>query len=106
MIQPHLSATTAAAPETAQARRNHFVRGMSRLRHQTDPNHAPSAIRIVQIPTIVSKAQCSIVFEGGLSLGGTESRPVTCVLVLKPTRNESKPAIPIPPLTPLGVQRP
>ena len=32
--------------------------------------------------------------------------PVTCVLVLKPTRNESNPGMPIPPLTPSDVQRP
>ena len=58
------------------------------------------------MPTIVSNAQCSIVLAGGRSSGGTESSPVTCVLVLQPTRNESKPGIPIPPLTPLDVQRP
>ena len=45
----------------------------------------------MQMPTIVSKAQCSIVFAGGRSSGGTVSSPVTCVLVLQPTRNESKP---------------
>ena len=50
--------------------------------------------------------QCSIVLAGGRSSGGTESSPVTCVLVLQPTRNESKPGIPIPPLTPLDVQLP
>ena len=58
------------------------------------------------MPTIVSKAQWSIVLAGGRSSGGTESSPVTCVLVLQPTRNESKPGIPIPPFTPLDVQRP
>ena len=57
-------------------------------------------------PIMVSNAQCSIVFAGGRSSAGTESSPVTCVLVLQPTRNESKPGIPIPPLTPLEVQRP
>src|ERR1044072_3954024 len=106
MIQPHSSATMADTPESAQARRNHFVFGMSRLRHQTKPNHAPSPISNVQIPTIVSKHQCSIVFAGGRSSGGTESSPVTCVLVLQPTRKESKPGMPMPPLTPLEVQRP
>ena len=58
------------------------------------------------MPTIVSNAQCSIVLAGGRSSGGTESSPVTCVLVLQPTRNESSPGIPIPPFTPLDVQRP
>ena len=60
----------------------------------------------MQIPTIVSKAQCSIVLAGGRSSGGTESSPVTCVLVLQPTRNESNPGIPIPPFTPLEVHLP
>ena len=60
----------------------------------------------MQIPTIVSNAQCSIVLAGGRSSGGTESSPVTCVLVLQPTRNESNPGIPIPPLTPLEVHLP
>ena len=93
-------------PETATARRNHFVCGMSRLRHHAHANHSPSRISIEQTPTIVSNAQCSIVLAGGRSSGGTESSPVTCVSVLQPTRNESKPGIPIPPLTPSGVQRP
>ena len=105
-IQPHSSATTARTPETATARRNHFVCGMSRLRHQANDSHAPSAISAEQIPTIVSNAQCSIVLTGGRSSGGTVSSPVTCVSVLKPTRNESKPGMPMPPLTPSGVQRP
>ena len=105
-IQPHSSATIAATPERAHARRNHFVFGMSRRLHQTNPNQAPRPINTVQIPTIVSKLQCSIVFAGGRSLGGTESSPVTCVLLLQPTRNESKPGMPIPPLTPSAVQRP
>src|SRR3954454_15929902 len=106
MIQPHSSATIADTPESAQARRNHFVCGMSRLRHQAQPSQAPRPISSVQIPTIVSKHQCNIVLAGGQSSGGTESSPVTCVLVLQPTRKESKPGIPIPPLTPLEVQRP
>src|SRR4051812_27726186 len=104
MIQPHSSAITDKAPETAQARRNHFAWESSRFRHQRKANHAPSAISIVQMPTIVSKAQCNIVFAGGRSSGDTESSPVTFVLVLQPTRNESKPGMPIPPLTPLAVQ--
>ena len=58
------------------------------------------------MPTIVSNAQCSIVFAGGRSSGGTVSSPVTWVLVLQPTRNESNPGIPMPPLTPSLVQRP
>src|SRR5436305_10047302 len=106
MIQPHSSATIPEMPESAHARRNHFVCGMSRRRHQTNPNHPPSAISIVQMPTIVSKHQCSIVLAGGRSLADTESSPVTCVLVLQPTRSESKPGMPIPPLTPVDVQRP
>ena len=61
---------------------------------------------MVPIPTIVSNAQCSIVLAGGRSSGGTVLRPITFVSVLHPTRNESKPGIPIPPLTPSGVQRP
>ncbi len=60
----------------------------------------------MQIPTIVSNAQCSSVSNGGRSSGGTESSPVTCVLVLQPTRNESNPGIPIPPFTPLEVHLP
>src|SRR3954451_18856411 len=105
-IHPHSSATTAETPETATARRNHLVLGMSRFRHQTNASQAPSAMSAVQIPIIVSKAQCSIVLAGGRSSFGTESRPVTLVSVLHPTRNESKPGMPIPPLTPLDVQRP
>src|SRR6476646_6176917 len=105
-IQPHSSATIEATPETAVARRNHRVWGMSRLRHQLAPSQIPSRLNTEQIPTIVSKAQCSIVFAGGRSSGGTESRPITWVLVLQPTRNESKPGIPIPPLTPLEVHLP
>ena len=58
------------------------------------------------MPTIVSNAQCSIVFAGGRSSGGTLSSPVTLVLVLQPTRKESKPGMPSPSLTPLEVQRP
>ena len=58
------------------------------------------------IPTIVSNAQCSIVLAGGRSSAGTVSSPITFVSVLHPTRNESKPGIPIPPLTPSAVQRP
>ena len=76
------------------------------MRHQTNPNQSPSAIIAVPIPTIVSKAQCSIVFAGGRSSAGTESSPVTSVSVLKPTRNESRPGIPIPHLTPSSVQIP
>ena len=53
-----------------------------------------------------SKAQCSRVLAGGRSLAGTVSRPVTSVSVLKPTSHESRPGIPIPPLTPSSVQRP
>ena len=79
---------------------------MSRLRHQEMPNHSPSAISTVPIPTIVSKAQCSSVFAGGRSSGGTVSSPVTSVSVLQPTRNESSPGIPMPPFTPSDVQRP
>src|SRR3954470_15786674 len=72
MIQPHSSATIADTPESAQARRNHFVCGMSRLRHQAQPSQAPRPISSVQIPTIVSKHQCNIVLAGGRSSGGTE----------------------------------
>src|SRR3954447_5496652 len=93
-------------PETAVARRNHFVCGKSRLRHQANASQAPRAINIVQIPTIVSKAQWSIVLAGGRSSAGTVSSPVTCVLVLQPTRNESNPGIPMPPFTPLDVHLP
>ena len=93
-------------PETATARRNHFVRGMSRRRHQANASHAPSAISMVQMPTIVSNAQWSIVLAGGRSSGGTVSSPITCVSVLQPTRKESKPGMPMPPLTPSAVQRP
>src|SRR5689334_1773746 len=97
---------TERTPEIATARRNHFVFGRSRLRHHTKPNQTPSAINAVQMPTIVSNAQWSIVLAGGRSPGGTESRPITFVLLLQPTRNESKPGIPIPPFTPSAVQRP
>ena len=58
------------------------------------------------MPTIVSNDQCSIVLAGGRSSGGTESSPVTCVLVLQPTRNESSPGIPMPPFTPSAVHLP
>ena len=76
------------------------------MRHQPIPSQSPSPISSVQIPTIVSKAQCSIVLNGGRSSGGTESRPITWVLVLQPTRNESNPGIPIPPFTPFDVHLP
>ena len=69
-IQPHSIATIAAIPETATARRNHGVFGMSVRRHQTNPNQAPSAISAVPIPTIVSNDQCSMVLAGGRSFGG------------------------------------
>src|SRR5262245_12740671 len=105
-IQPDSSATTAEMPDTATARRNQGVRGMSRRRHHAHASHRPRAISAVQMPTMVSNAQWSIVLAGGRSLGGTESKPVTLVLVLQPTRNESKPGLPIPPLTPEDVQRP
>ena len=45
-------------------------------------------------------------FAGGRSSGGTVSSPMTFVSVLKPTSHESRPGIPIPPLTPSDVQRP
>ena len=70
------------------------------------PSHSPSRISTEQIPTIVSNAQCSIVFAGGRSSGGTVSSPMTSVSVLPPTRIESKPGIPMPPFTPSDVQRP
>src|SRR6201995_2000978 len=96
----------AELPETATATRNHFVLGISPLRRQTIPRQAPSAMSAVQMPTMVSNAQCSIVLAGGRSSGGTLSRPVTCVLVLHPTRNESKPVIPMMLFTLLVVDRP
>ena len=55
---------------------------------------------------MMSKAQWSIVFAGGRSSGGTESSPMTLVSVLKPTSHESRPGMPMPPLTPSAVQRP
>jgi hypothetical protein len=58
------------------------------------------------MPTMVSKDQCSRVFMGGRSSGGTESSPITCVLVLHPTRNESNPGISMPPFTPSAVHLP
>jgi hypothetical protein len=79
---------------------------MSRRRTQAMPSHAPSAIRALPIPTIVSNAQWSSVLAGGRFSGGTESSPVTFVSVLNPTSHESKPGIPIPPLTPSSVQMP
>src|SRR4029079_3372221 len=100
-IHPHSSATTASTPDVAVARRNHFDCGMSFLRHQPIPSQSARTISTEQIPTIVSKAQCSIVLAGGRSSGATESSPTTCVLVLQPTRNESNPGIPSPPFTPL-----
>ena len=93
-------------PDTAVARRNQTDLGMSRLRSQLTPSHSPRPISAVQMPTMMSKAQWSIVLAGGRSSGGTESSPVTFVSVLQPTRNESKPGMPMPPLTPSEVQRP
>ena len=60
----------------------------------------------MQMPTMASNAQCSIVLAGGRSSGGTVSSPMTLVSVLKPTSHESRPGIPIPPFTPSDVQRP
>src|SRR3954454_24897597 len=105
-IHPHSRATTAATPETAVARRNQRDCGKSFLRHQPMPSQRASRIRTEQMPTISSKAKWSIVLAGGRSSGGTESSPITWVLVLHPTRNESRPGIPIPPFTPLEVHRP
>ena len=42
----------------------------------------------VQMPTIVSKAQCNSVFAGGRSFAGTVSSPVTTVEVLPPREGE------------------
>src|SRR5690348_17521625 len=95
---------TAAMPDTAVARRNQRDCGKSRLRDQPIASQSASRISSEQIPTMESNAQCSIVSTGGRSEGGTLSSPVTFVLVLQPTRNESKPGIPIPPFTPLAVQ--
>ena len=75
------------------------MRGMSRRRHHATASHRPRPISAVQMPIIVSNAQWSIVLAGGRWSAGTLSRPVTCVSVLKPTRNESNTGIPMPPLT-------
>ncbi len=105
-IQPASMATIVATPEIATARRNHGVCGMSRFRHQTKPNQSPSAISAEPMPTMVSNARCSRVLAGGRSSGGTESSPITSVSVLQPTRNESRPGMPMPHLTPSSVQIP
>src|SRR4029453_16065521 len=97
---------TAAAPDTAVARRNQRDLGMSRLKSHVAPSHSPSNIRALPTPTMMSNAQWSIVLAGGRSSGGTESSPVTLVSVLKPTSQESRPGMPMPPLTPLEVHRP
>ena len=55
------SATTAATPETAVARRNQRDCEKSFFRHHPMPSQSARPISTVQIPTIVSKAQCSIV---------------------------------------------
>jgi len=73
---------------------------------QPIPSQSARTISTVQIPTIVSNAQCSIVFAGGRSSGCTESSPTTFVLVLQPTRNESNPGMPTPPFTPFDVHLP
>jgi hypothetical protein len=105
-IQPHSSATTDATPDMAVARRNQRDCGKSFLRHQPIPSQSARRMSALQIPTIASKDKCSSVFAGGRSSGGTESSPVTCVFVLHPTRNESSPGMPMPPLTPLDVHLP
>ena len=58
------------------------------------------------IPTIVSNDRWSIVWPAAGPPRRTVSSPITSVSVLKPTRNESSPGIPIPPLTPSSVQMP
>ena len=105
-IQPHHSATIAAAPETETARRNHGVRGMSRRFHQTKANQAPRPSSAEPIPTIASKERCSSVWAGGSSSSGMSFSPVTSVSVFQPTRKESRPGMPIAPFTPSSVQMP
>ncbi len=105
-IQPASMAMIASTPETATMRRNHTVWGKSRFRHQEIPSQIPRRIIPVPIPTIASKDRCRSVFAGGRSSAGTESSPITSVSVLKPTRNESSPGIPMPHLTPSSVQMP
>src|SRR4029453_15084496 len=102
----HSSATIEATPETAVARRNQRDCGKARFLHQPIPNQSPKPVSSVQTPPIASNDQCSRVFAGGRSSGGRESSPITCVLVLQPTRNESRPGIPMPPPTPSGGQGP
>ncbi len=85
-IQPHQRATIAATPETATARRNQGVRGMSRRRHQTKASQAARPSSALPIPTIASKERWSRVLAGGRSSGGMSSSPVTSVSALKPTR--------------------
>ena len=105
-IHPHSRATTEATPEMATARRNQGVCGKSRLRHQTNPSQ--SAERDQHRADPDHRVEGPVQHRVGRRpvVAGTVSRPVTCVLVLQPTRNESNPGIPMPPLTPLDVQRP
>ncbi len=76
VIQPASVAITAAAPETATARRNQRLAGRSRRRHQDQASQAPRASRPKPMPTMVSKARCTI-STGGWSAAGTASSPVT-----------------------------
>ncbi len=81
------------------------MRGMSRRRHQANASQTPSASSAVPIPTIASKERWSRVLAGGRSLAGIESRPVTLVPVLKPTRKESRPGMRDRPLHPVRACR-
>src|SRR6266576_2176958 len=105
-MSANVTHTPFACVTASDVRRNQRDCGKSLLRHQTTPSQSARTISALQMPTIASKDRCSIVFAGGRSSDGTESSPVTRVLVLHPTRNESSPGIPMPPLIPLDVHLP
>ena len=56
-VGPIWAETIDATPDTATARRNHGVLGMSRLRHQAIPSQIPRRMSALQMPTMASNAQ-------------------------------------------------
>ena len=79
---------SAPAPDTATARRNHGVCGMSLDLHHAKANQAASPRRALPRPTIVSYDRW-VTLTGGRSCGGVLSRPSTKPLGSWVTSSES-----------------
>ena len=88
-IQPHSIAASAAGPQSTASHQNHDCRGRPRRRRHTHRAHSPARSSTKASPTMASKDRWISVSAGGRSAAATESRPVTRVDGLKPTRSES-----------------